>query len=251
MDEELRRYLDGEVEASGLPPRLRDEARRWRALVGDLRAAASPAPPSLEEAVMREVRAGAAPGEAAEEGRSSSPLARGLAWLFRPLAVPLPPALPIAAAAGLVLWVLAGPGSTGTAAGGPGPTAASSEAAPAADGAVAGAPGARTAPASGAPNGTARIYVEFSLEAPDAREVAVAGDFTDWAPSVRLHDRDGDGVWSGRIPVPPGIHEYMFVVDGERWMTDPRAERYSRDGFGHRNAVLTVALPSGGPRSGT
>jgi hypothetical protein len=35
----------------------------------------------------------------------------------------------------------------------------------------------------------------------------------------------------------------MFVVDGEVWVTDPRAERYVDDGFGMRNALIAVQPP--------
>jgi hypothetical protein len=51
-------------------------------------------------------------------------------------------------------------------------------------------------------------------------------------------------VWTGRVPVRPGLHAYMFLVDDTTWMTDPRAERYAEDGFGNRNAILAVATPS-------
>jgi len=46
------------------------------------------------------------------------------------------------------------------------------------------------------------------------------------------------------VPVLPGVHEYMFIVNGDTWVTDPRADRYVDDGFGNRNAVLAVASPS-------
>jgi hypothetical protein len=88
------------------------------------------------------------------------------------------------------------------------------------------------------------VYVQFALEAPGAQSVAVAGDFDGWEGSHTLEDVDGDGVWTGRIPLRPGVHAYMFLVDGTDWMTDPRAQRYQEDGFGNRNAVLAVAAPS-------
>lgn len=84
------------------------------------------------------------------------------------------------------------------------------------------------------------VYVQFSVQAPAARTVSVAGDFNGWSPDLELQDVDGDGVWTGRIAVRPGVHEYMFVLDGQ-WVTDPNADRYVDDGFGHRNAVLVVA----------
>jgi len=44
------------------------------------------------------------------------------------------------------------------------------------------------------------------------------------------------------VPLPPGNYEYVFVVDGERWVADPRAARYRPDGFGNNNAMLTVSF---------
>jgi len=88
------------------------------------------------------------------------------------------------------------------------------------------------------------VYVQFALEAPGAQSVAVAGDFDGWAGSHFLEDGNGDGVWTGRVPLQPGVHAYMFLIDGATWQTDPNAERYADDGFGNRNALLAVAAPS-------
>ncbi len=88
------------------------------------------------------------------------------------------------------------------------------------------------------------VYVQFALEAPGAQSVAVAGDFDGWSGSHSLEDGNGDGIWTGRVPLKPGVHAYMFLIDGATWQTDPLAERYADDGFGNRNAVLAVAAPS-------
>ena len=102
--------------------------------------------------------------------------------------------------------------------------------------------GSDTAPEVAAgTEGDAVVFVQFILDAPGAATVAVAGDFSDWEPSFTLDDPDGDGVWTGRIPVRPGVHAYMFLVDDAMWQTDPNADRYRDDGFGNRNAVLAVA----------
>lgn len=94
------------------------------------------------------------------------------------------------------------------------------------------------------PEEGATIYIQFVLDAPRARSVAVAGDFNGWTPELALSDPDGDGVWTGRIPLEPGVHQYMFVIDGSEWMTDPHAQRYADDGFGNLNAVLVVTQPA-------
>jgi len=83
--------------------------------------------------------------------------------------------------------------------------------------------------------------VQFVGRFPSAHSVDVVGSFTDWRPGVvRLRDDDHDGTWDGSVVLPVGHHEYMFVVDGEQWVTDPLAGRYVADGFGRQNALLIV-----------
>ncbi|HJL20113.1 MAG TPA: isoamylase early set domain-containing protein [Sandaracinaceae bacterium LLY-WYZ-13_1] len=99
-------------------------------------------------------------------------------------------------------------------------------------------------PPSGAPTGEdtlVEVAVRLMFPAEDARSVAVAGDFNGWATDeTYLEDPEGDGVFVGTLRVPPGSYAYMFVVDGERWVTDPTAVNHRDDGFGNRNAVLRV-----------
>lgn len=96
------------------------------------------------------------------------------------------------------------------------------------------------APLAGATSATGRVVaVRFQLAMSQARQVNLAGDFTQWRPRIPLK-RNADGTWTAEFPLPPGDYEYIFVVDGDRWVADPRAGRYRDDGFGNRNAVLTV-----------
>ena len=85
--------------------------------------------------------------------------------------------------------------------------------------------------------------VQFSLKLGDKEEhvVAIAGDFNGWNPSdTLLEDSDGDGIWTGTLKLEPGRYEYMFVLDGTRWVPDPNAIRYVKDGFGNRNSILEI-----------
>ena len=97
-----------------------------------------------------------------------------------------------------------------------------------------------------APGSTPRLsaqegVAQFVARFPEAHSVAVVGAFNDWRPEATpLSDDDHDGVWNARVILPAGQHEYMFVVDGERWVADPMAGRYVDDGFGRQNAVLVV-----------
>ena len=82
---------------------------------------------------------------------------------------------------------------------------------------------------------------QFVGRFPGARSVHVVGSFNDWAPvSIPLEERDHDGIWRAVVVLPTGTHEYMFVIDGERWVVDPLAGRFVEDGFGRVNSVLIV-----------
>ena len=94
-------------------------------------------------------------------------------------------------------------------------------------------------PTPGESEGIANFVGHF----PGARSVEVVGSFNNWSRGlIHLSDDDGDGIWHGAAVLPAGAHEYMFVVDGERWVADPLAGRYVDDGFGagQENSVLIV-----------
>jgi hypothetical protein len=85
--------------------------------------------------------------------------------------------------------------------------------------------------------------VQFSLKLNDAKihTVAIAGDFNSWNQMDNLlEDPDGDGIWTGTLKLKPGRYEYMFVLDGKKWVPDPNALRYVKDGFGNKNAILEI-----------
>ena len=82
--------------------------------------------------------------------------------------------------------------------------------------------------------------VEFSIYAPNAKKVTIAGDFNGWSKVADpLSDRDGDGIWKIIIPLKPGRYEYKFVVD-DRWIADPSNPKMVDDGFGGKNSVIVV-----------
>lgn len=81
--------------------------------------------------------------------------------------------------------------------------------------------------------------VAFSLNAPQASSVAIVGDFNDWKPTPL--SRNGSA-WEVRVRLAPGQYNYAFVIDGARWVPDPRAPKNAADDFGSPNSVVTVAL---------
>lgn len=89
----------------------------------------------------------------------------------------------------------------------------------------------------------ATAIVHFTYHDGEAAEVFVAGSFNSWlhdwnARQFRL-SRDEQGEWTLDLPVTPGTHEYLFVVDG-RWTPDPHARDYVPNPFGGFNSVLLV-----------
>ncbi len=82
--------------------------------------------------------------------------------------------------------------------------------------------------------------VQFVLVAPDARRVALVGDFNDWDPAATPLRASAGGAWSAALQLPPGRHRYAFVVDGVRWLADPAAPPAPDDDFGSPGSVVTV-----------
>lgn len=84
--------------------------------------------------------------------------------------------------------------------------------------------------------------VQFVLVAPDAKKVAVVGDFNGWDANHAAYQaiHRGGGVWSVTAPVPVGHHRYSFVVDDSVWVADPTAPRVLDDDYGLPNSALVV-----------
>src|SRR5207247_2631719 len=102
----------------------------------------------------------------------------------------------------------------------------------------------RGGPMLGEHEGIAQFVGRF----PGARSVHVVGSFNDWRTgTIALEGPDHDGVWRGALVLPAGTYEYMFVVDGERWIPDHLAEREVADNFGRENSIVIVrAVRRGG-----
>jgi len=216
MHEDLHRYLDGDLPLEALPPQLRAEAKAWDEILAEFAVLREDrAPAWLEARVMAELPAAPRPAI----------WYRIVRWLLEPKQIRVRPVVGLMGAmTALVILVLPALQRSGRV-----------------------EPDfARLAPVPASVDAAAPVvYVQFVFTG-EARSVALAGDFNGWDPERHLlRDPDGDGVWTGLFPIPPGMHKYMFVVDGERWVTDPRAERYIDDGFGMRNALVSVIAPTG------
>jgi hypothetical protein len=232
-DELVRRFLAGELdpeqEATALHHIADDEEARQllhfdRSLRERLGADGPRRVP--HDFVSRTMEAIAAEEEAGSVSRQASP-AGGLRqlWdrLIRPRTVVMRPAYGLAAVVllGLLaLWPAVQEDLPGS------PDASSTE---------------QLASAESESSAAELVGVRFVYVAEQASSVAVAGDFSDWEP-VPLEPRTvaGERIWTSVVPLPSGEHQYMFVVDGEKWVTDPLAPVQREDGFGNRNAVINI-----------
>lgn len=209
MSERIQKVMDGDLPPDALTPAEVAELERCEEaadrVLAPLRAESTP---DVTAAVMERVATLPAPGGAVRNPAWS----RILEWVWTPRQLAVRPAWGLAAAAlaTVLLWA-PGPGAGGE------------------------------IQDSAAPAAAQPVFVHFRLDAGDATSVHLAGDFTDWAPRHSLR-QTAPGVWTVVVPVDAGVHEYAFVVDGERWVADPLAPRMD-DGFGGQNSRLDVVIP--------
>lgn len=81
--------------------------------------------------------------------------------------------------------------------------------------------------------------VTFSLYAPEAGSVQLAGDFTQWESAPVSLTRQETGLWSATLKLPPGRYQYRLLVDGQ-WQNDPHCPELVPNQFGTANCVCAV-----------
>jgi len=85
-----------------------------------------------------------------------------------------------------------------------------------------------------------QITIDFVVSAGEANTVSLIGDFNDWdMDSCRLVKQD-KGVWKTSLVLAPGRYQYQFVIDGKKYLPDPKAKEYVKDGYGNTNSVIEI-----------
>lgn len=80
-------------------------------------------------------------------------------------------------------------------------------------------------------------------------DVQLSGDWNDWKAIQMFHE--GGGMWSVVTPVPPGPHEFKFIVDGE-WKHSRRHPTIGIDDTSLNNVRYVLPEPDlGGAGDGT
>ena len=86
---------------------------------------------------------------------------------------------------------------------------------------------------------TQKKRITFKLEASDAKEVILVGDFSSWDAKKYVMRKDDKGRWAEIVTLAPGRYEYKFLVDGQ-WQNDPSNDQLVPNSFGTLNNILNV-----------
>ena len=84
-----------------------------------------------------------------------------------------------------------------------------------------------------------RKRTRFSLNAPDASEVLLAGDFNQWNGKKHPMKKTGTATWEKILILAPGTYEYKYIVDGT-WQEDPSGLKTGLNRFGTVNNIVTI-----------
>ncbi|MFG0328314.1 MAG: hypothetical protein ACF8PN_00310 [Phycisphaerales bacterium] len=74
--------------------------------------------------------------------------------------------------------------------------------------------------------------VTFQIYLPDARHVAVSGEFNGWSRTSHTLNRTDDGWWRLRLALPAGDFRFQYLVDRRDWLADFAASGVELNSFG-------------------
>ena len=86
---------------------------------------------------------------------------------------------------------------------------------------------------------TQKKRITFKLEASEAKEAILVGDFNSWDLKKHTMKKDDKGRWAKIVTLAPGRYEYKFLVDGQ-WQNDPGNDQMVHNSFGTVNNILNV-----------
>ena len=75
----------------------------------------------------------------------------------------------------------------------------------------------------------------FRVYMPEATTVELVGDFTDWRTRPVRMTREHTGWWTTTLAaaaLPPGDHDFSYLVNGSAFLADYAASGVKRNGYG-------------------
>ncbi|EME29904.1 hypothetical protein Gasu_26910 isoform 1 [Galdieria sulphuraria] len=89
------------------------------------------------------------------------------------------------------------------------------------------------------------VRTEFVYADGAQEDVLLSGDWNNWTPIQMYHE--GGGIWSVVTLVPPGTHEFKFIVDGE-WRHSTRHPTVGIDEESKNNVRVVKGPPTIQPK---
>jgi 1,4-alpha-glucan branching enzyme len=81
---------------------------------------------------------------------------------------------------------------------------------------------------------------EFKFYAPEAKKVALGGDFNNWKADKNPLKKDASGNWTTSLKLKAGRYQYRYLVDGT-WQNAQEPVECVPNTFGSWNCVIEVA----------
>jgi len=81
--------------------------------------------------------------------------------------------------------------------------------------------------------------VEFSISAPQAKEVFLVGEFNNWKADDSGRMDNSNGAWTKSLTLNPGKYRYRFVIDGS-WTEDEKNPLKEVNPFGSLDSFVEV-----------
>lgn len=73
-----------------------------------------------------------------------------------------------------------------------------------------------------------------------AKKASVAGEFNNWDPNANPF-RISKGVGTAKVELEKGKeYQYKFVINGKKWVNDPKADKQVKNEFGETNSVVVL-----------
>ncbi len=82
--------------------------------------------------------------------------------------------------------------------------------------------------------------ITLSVNAPDAKEVYLAGEFNNWKLDENSRMEQNNGSWSKSINLNSGKYRYRFVIDGN-WTEDPNNPLKQVNPYGAMDSLLEIS----------
>ena len=86
--------------------------------------------------------------------------------------------------------------------------------------------------------------VTFKLspeQVPNAKNVAIAGDFNSWNETSNPFKKAKDGSFSVTVEMQTGTeHQFRYLIDGKSWLNESDADSTVTNSFGSENSVIKL-----------